>query len=76
MEARLSAAHPGDHVVDLRGGDRPEPVSAWLAAPGELRSFGAVARRLTARRTFTPTVLAEAFDGLAFLDRVGGSTPL
>nr|WP_240973769.1 erythromycin esterase family protein [Nonomuraea sp. FMUSA5-5] len=75
VEARLSAACPGDHVVDLRGGDRPEPVSAWLAAPGELRSFGAVARRLTVRRTFTPTVLAEAFDGLAFLNRVGGSTP-
>ncbi|MFB4262921.1 erythromycin esterase family protein [Nonomuraea sp. GTA35] len=76
VAARLAAARPGDYLVDLRGGDRPEPVAAWLAESNHLRAFGGMAGRLTARFAFMPTVLADEFDGLAFLRQVSASTPL
>ncbi|MBB6549871.1 erythromycin esterase family protein [Nonomuraea rubra] len=76
VAARLAAARPGDYLVDLRGGDRPEPVAAWLAETNHLRSFGGMAVRLTARFAFMPTVLADEFDGLALLRQVSRSTPL
>ncbi|MFI7612802.1 erythromycin esterase family protein [Nonomuraea terrae] len=76
VEARLAAAHPGDHVIDLRGGERPESVAGWLAATSHMRAFGAAAGRLTAKFAFMPTVPAEQYDGLAFLQQVTASTPL
>jgi erythromycin esterase len=76
VEGRLAAASPGDYMVDLRGGDRPEPVADWLAATNHTRGFGGVAGRLTAKFAFMPTVLAEQYDGLAFLRQVNRSTPL
>ncbi|SEL87282.1 erythromycin esterase family protein [Nonomuraea pusilla] len=76
VEARLAAAHPGDFLVDLRGGPRPEPVAAWLRGPSHLRGHGGAVRRLTYKLAFTPTVLAEEFDGLAYVDRSTCSTPL
>ncbi|PZG05678.1 erythromycin esterase family protein [Nonomuraea aridisoli] len=76
VEARLAAAHPGDHVIDLRDGDRSEPVADWLAATNHMRAFGGVANRLTAKFAFMPTVLADQYDGLAFLHRITASTPL
>ncbi|WP_187414136.1 erythromycin esterase family protein [Nonomuraea sp. PA05] len=76
VAARLAAAHPGDYVVDLRGGDRPEPVAAWLADTNQVRGFGGMARRVRARSAFSDTVLADEFDGLAFLRQVSASTPL
>ncbi|UBU18103.1 erythromycin esterase family protein [Nonomuraea gerenzanensis] len=76
VAARLAAARPGDYVVDLRGGDRPEPVAAWLSATGRMRSFGGLAGRRSARSAFSDTVPADEFDGLAFLPQVSPSTPL
>ncbi|HEX4816828.1 MAG TPA: erythromycin esterase family protein [Nonomuraea sp.] len=76
VEARLAAAHHGDYVVDLRHGDRPDPVRSWLAATNHLRGFGAAEGRLTAAFAFMPAVLAEEFDGLAFVERSTCSTPL
>ncbi|MFC5827868.1 erythromycin esterase family protein [Nonomuraea insulae] len=76
VEARLAAARPGDYLVDLRGGDRPEPVAEWLAATNHLRGFGAMAGRFTAPFAFMPTVLADEFDGLAFVATATCSEPL
>ncbi|GAB3136995.1 erythromycin esterase family protein [Microbispora hainanensis] len=76
VEARLAAAHPGDHVIDLRNGPRPEAVTRWLGEPLNMRGYGAVARRFTYRLGYMPTVLAEHFDGIAFVPEVTASTPL
>ncbi|MEU8173234.1 erythromycin esterase family protein [Microbispora hainanensis] len=76
VEARLATAHPGDHVIDLRNGPRPEAVTRWLGEPLHMRSHGAVARRFTYKRGSMPTVLAEHFDGIAFVPEVTASTPL
>jgi hypothetical protein len=76
VEATLEAAHPGPVLVDLRGPTPLEPVTAWLRRRNYLRGFGAVVGRVSYKTTFTATVLAEAFDGLAYLPEVGRSTPL
>ncbi|WP_344490138.1 erythromycin esterase family protein [Nonomuraea monospora] len=76
VAARLAAAHPGDYVVDLRGGDHPEDVATWLAATNQVRGFGGMARRVRSRSAFRDTILADEFDGLAFLRQVSASTPL
>ncbi|MGW2143251.1 erythromycin esterase family protein [Nonomuraea bangladeshensis] len=76
VETRLAAACPADHVVDLRGGERPAAVADWLAGTAHFRSFGAVAGRLTASLAFKPVVLGEEFDGLAFVHTATASTPL
>ncbi|MFF4129253.1 erythromycin esterase family protein [Microbispora rosea] len=76
VEARLATAHPGDHVIDLRNGPRPEAVTRWLGEPLHMRSYGAVARRFTYKLSHMPTVLAEHFDGIAFVRETTASTPL
>ncbi|MEV5552267.1 erythromycin esterase family protein [Nonomuraea wenchangensis] len=76
VETRLAAACAADHVVDLRGGERPAAVAEWLAGTAHFRSFGAVAGRLTASLAFKPVVPGEEFDGLAFVHTVTASTPL
>ncbi|MEU6730953.1 erythromycin esterase family protein [Nonomuraea wenchangensis] len=76
VETRLAAACAADHVVDLRGGERPAAVAEWLAGTAHFRSFGAVAGRLTASLAFKPVVLGEEFDGLAFVHTATASTPL
>ncbi|QYC40020.1 Erythromycin esterase [Nonomuraea coxensis DSM 45129] len=76
VETRLAAACPADHVVDLRGGERPAAVAEWLAGTAHLRAFGAVAGRLTAKFAFMPVVPGEEFDGLAFVHTATASTPL
>ncbi|MEV0619378.1 erythromycin esterase family protein [Nonomuraea sp. NPDC050404] len=76
VEARLAAAHPGDYVVDLRGGGRPEAVAAWLGERTFTRGFGAVAGRFIAKTAFSPAVLGEMYDGLTFVPRTTCSTPL
>lgn len=76
VEARLAAARPFDYVIDLRDGDRPESVAAWLADTNHMRSFGATAHRFTAKFAFAPAVLSEQYDGLAFLHRTTASTPV
>ncbi|MER7369059.1 erythromycin esterase family protein [Nonomuraea wenchangensis] len=76
VETRLAAACAADHIVDLRGGERPATVAEWLAGTAHFRSFGAVAGRLTASLAFKPVVPGEEFDGLAFVHTVTASTPL
>ncbi|MBD3135379.1 erythromycin esterase family protein [Microbispora bryophytorum] len=77
VEARLATAHPGEHVIDLRSGPRPESVTRWLGEPLHMRGYGgAVARRFTYKLGYMPTVLAEHFDGIAFVPETTASTPL
>ncbi|MEV7807051.1 erythromycin esterase family protein [Microbispora sp. NPDC088329] len=77
VEAHLATAHPGDHLIDLRGEPRPEAVARWLDEPLRMRSYGgAVARRFAYKLSYMPTVLAEHFDGIAFVPRTTASTPL
>ncbi|WP_220505125.1 erythromycin esterase family protein [Microbispora sp. H10830] len=76
VEARLATAHPGDHVIDLRSGPRPEAVARWLGEPLHMRGYGAVARRFTHKLSYMSTVLVEHFDGIAFVPETTGSTPL
>ncbi|GAB3883910.1 erythromycin esterase family protein [Microbispora bryophytorum subsp. camponoti] len=77
VEARLATAHPGEHVIDLRSGPRPEAVTRWLGEPLHMRGYGgAVARRFTYKLGYMPTVLAEHFDGIAFVPATTASTPL
>jgi erythromycin esterase len=76
VEARLAAACPDDHLLDLRAGERPDGVARWLGTRLHVRSFGAVVNRLTYKLSFTPTVLADDFDGLAFIRSGTCSTPL
>ena len=82
VEARLAAACPYDHLLDLRGGERPDGVARWLGARLYVRGFGAVVNRFTYKLTFTPTVLARRLrrPGLHplghLLDRPAGGKPL
>ncbi|GIH62553.1 erythromycin esterase family protein [Microbispora siamensis] len=76
VEARLATAHPGDHVIDLRSGPRPEAAARWLGEPLHMRGYGAVARRFTYKLSYMPTVLSEHFDGIAFVPETTASTPL
>lgn len=76
VEARLAAACPYDHLLDLRAGERPDGVARWLGARLYVRNFGAVVNRFTYKLTFAPTVLADDFDGLAFIRSGTCSTPL
>ncbi|TMR29822.1 erythromycin esterase family protein [Nonomuraea zeae] len=76
IETHLAAARAGDHVVDLRGGPRSEAVREWLGSRHHMRSYGAVAGAFTYKLAFMTTVLAEEYDGLAFVARGTCSTPL
>ena len=76
VEATLKAAHPGPFLVDLRRPPTPEPVTAWLHRRNYMRSFGSAVGRFTYKTSFMQTVLAEEFDGIAYLPEVGCSTPL
>ncbi|HEX4817269.1 MAG TPA: erythromycin esterase family protein [Nonomuraea sp.] len=76
VESRLAAAHPGTYAVDLRSGPRPDAVTGWLRGDGRLRSFGAMAGRLTAAFASMPVVLGDQFDGLVYVRRTTASTPL
>ncbi|MEV4457155.1 erythromycin esterase family protein [Microbispora sp. NPDC049633] len=76
VEGHLAAASPGEYVVDLRGGPRPEAVAQWLGDSLYMRSYGAVARRFTYKLSYTSTVLSEHFDGIAFVPETTASTAL
>jgi erythromycin esterase len=68
VEARLAAANPGDHIVDLRrAADAPPAVRAWLHDPHPTRTFGALVPRWSYRLNFGPTVPAASYDGLAYI---------
>ncbi|MGN9784106.1 erythromycin esterase family protein [Nonomuraea sp. ZG12] len=76
VEARLAAACPDDHLLDLRTGERSEGVARWLGSRLHVRAYGAVVSRLTYKFRFAPTVLADDYDGLAFIRSGTCSTPL
>ncbi|WP_250637885.1 erythromycin esterase family protein [Streptomyces fodineus] len=76
VEGQLAAACPADHLVDLRPGKEIPEVNRWLTARHYTRSFGAGVPRFTYRFTLTPTVLAEEYDGLAYVARSSCSRPL
>ncbi|WP_283135858.1 erythromycin esterase family protein [Rhizohabitans arisaemae] len=76
VEARLAEACADGHVVDLRGGGHPEAVQEWLTARNHMRGFGGVVGRFTYKFSLTDTVLAENFDGLAYVARTTCSTPM
>ncbi|MFI6478208.1 erythromycin esterase family protein [Nonomuraea sp. NPDC050663] len=77
VEAWLAAAHPGDHLIDLRGdGARPPEAEAWLGERRHLRSFGGVVGRFTYKTSFSSTVPGDDFDGLAYIERTTCSTVL
>ncbi|MEN3534818.1 erythromycin esterase family protein [Microbispora sp. ZYX-F-249] len=77
VEGHLAAASPGEYVIDLRGEPRPEAVTQWLGESLFMRSYGGlVARRFTYKLSYMPTVLAEHFDGIAFVPETTASTAL
>ncbi|ROQ26398.1 erythromycin esterase [Streptomyces sp. PanSC19] len=76
VEARLAAARPGDHLVDLRGAsDAPAAVREWLDGSGFSRSFGAVVPRWTYRLRRRPLSPAVDFDGLVHIAESSASRP-
>ncbi|MEU9037407.1 erythromycin esterase family protein [Streptomyces sp. NPDC048352] len=76
LEAQLAAAHPGDHLLDLRRtADAPPAVRQWLHDPHPTRTFGALVPRWTYRFHRTPVILAEAYDGLAYVAVSSSSRP-
>ncbi|KAF0649599.1 MULTISPECIES: erythromycin esterase family protein [Streptomyces] len=77
VEAWLAAAHPGDHLLDLRRAvTAPPAVRQWLGEPRPARSFGALAPRLTYRFHRSPVTLSQAYDGLAYIGVSSCSRPL
>lgn len=76
VEAQLAAACRRDHLVDLRAGKDVPAVNQWLNEPHYARSFGAGVPRFTYRFQLTPTVLAQEFDGLAYVARSSCTRPV
>ncbi|WP_329106148.1 erythromycin esterase family protein [Streptomyces sp. NBC_01439] len=77
IEARLAAANPGNHLVDLRSAvDAPRAVQTWLRGQHGMRSFGAMVPRGTYRFNLSPSSLAEEYDGLAYVAISSASRPL
>ncbi|MFF0447944.1 erythromycin esterase family protein [Streptomyces sp. NPDC004609] len=77
VEARLAAARPGDHLVDLRAAAHgPEPVRRWVSGSHVTRTFGAHVPRWVYRLNFSPTVPGDEFDGLAYVAVSTPSRPL
>lgn len=76
VEAQLAAACRRDHLVDLRSGKDVPVVNQWLNEPHYSWSFGAGVSRFTYRFQQTPTVLAQEFDGLAYVARSSCTRPV
>ncbi len=77
LEAKLAQAVPGDHLVDLRAArTATAEVRDWLGEQHLHRSFGANVPRFTYRLHHPPTVPAEDYDGLAYVDTSTCSRPL
>ncbi|MFF7215147.1 erythromycin esterase family protein [Streptomyces sp. NPDC008238] len=77
LEALLAAAHPGDHLVDLRAAAEAGPdVRRRLAEGLPARSIGALVPRRIDRLTPVTVVPAEDYDGLAYVATSTCSTPL
>ncbi|WP_405797783.1 erythromycin esterase family protein [Streptomyces sp. NBC_01506] len=85
VEARLAAATPRDHLLDLRpaGPDAtdatdaaPRAVREWVDATHETRTFGALVTRWFYRRNVTPVQLSAEYDGLAYVALSTDSRPI
>ncbi|GAA4639129.1 erythromycin esterase family protein [Actinoallomurus vinaceus] len=77
LEARLAAAHSGDHLIDLRvTADAPEAVRAWARDRHPARTFGSSVPRWTYRFGFGRTAPSEEYDGLAYVPVSTCSRPL
>ncbi|MEV7238566.1 erythromycin esterase family protein [Streptomyces sp. NPDC051020] len=77
VEAQLAAANPDDHFVDLRSAaDAPLAVRQWLHGRHVARGFGALVPRWTYRLNHSPIILADAYDGLAYVAVSNSSQPL
>ncbi|GAB2600859.1 erythromycin esterase family protein [Kribbella endophytica] len=77
LEGLLEAANPHDHFLDLRTvAEAPAEIQNWLEEPQMFRSFGAFVARWTYKLQFAPTMLAEEFDGLAYVVSTSPSRPL
>ena len=63
------------YAIDLRSADEVGPVADWLASSLPMRSIGAVYSHRTAERWYRPTVLAEQFDVLFFLEQTTPARP-
>ncbi len=62
-------------ALDLRRAEEQGPVSDWLAASRPMRSIGAVYSHETAQQWYRPTILAEQFDALLFLEETTPARP-
>ncbi|MET9376328.1 erythromycin esterase family protein [Streptomyces sp. NPDC002992] len=71
LEALLAARDPGAHVLDLRSTGEP-----WARETLMTRTHGAYVSRWVYRRNLTPTVPAEAYDGLAYVPVSTPAQPL
>ncbi|MGW7367203.1 erythromycin esterase family protein [Streptomyces sp. NPDC054841] len=77
LEAELARAVPGDHLVDLRAArTATAEVRDWLGQQHRHRSFGANVPRFTYRLHHAPTVPAQDYDGLAYVNTSTCSRPL
>ncbi|MDK1473096.1 erythromycin esterase family protein [Streptomyces sp. 549] len=77
LEAELAQAVPGDHLVDLRAArTAPAEVRDWLGRQHRHRSLGANVPRFTYRLHHAPTVPAQDYDGLAYVETSTCSRPL
>ncbi|MFF4143973.1 erythromycin esterase family protein [Streptomyces sp. NPDC001698] len=77
VEGHLAAAGRGDLVIDLRSVDTaPSTVKQWLHGRSATRSFGAYVPHWTYRLHRSPTVVAQEYDGLAYVAASTSSRPL
>ncbi|MEV1083732.1 erythromycin esterase family protein [Streptomyces sp. NPDC050211] len=75
--AQLAAATAGNHLVDLRSGaDASATVRQWLHSTSTMRSFGAQVPHWTYHLHRSPTVLAQEYDGFAYIATSTCSRPL
>lgn len=74
VEGHLAAAHPGDHLVDLRDEDAPEAAIRWLGARAWTRAHGAVTPVLY-RAALAPMVPGGGYDGLGYVHHTRPSVP-
>ncbi|WP_329394994.1 erythromycin esterase family protein [Streptomyces melanogenes] len=76
-EGQLAAATAGNHLIDLRSGaDAPTAVRQWLHSTSAMRNFGAQVPRWTYHLHRSPTILAQEYDGLAYIATSTCSRPL
>ncbi|MFE3249301.1 erythromycin esterase family protein [Streptomyces sp. NPDC059209] len=79
VEARLAAATPEDHLLDLRpaaADDAPRAVREWADAAHDTRSFGALVTRWFYRSHVVPVRLSRQYDGLAYVAVSTDSRPI